>query len=108
MDVIVLHFAICDISIPMTPSPKPNSGKRQFLTSWRTGRTPYLTHHYSAAEWQSANYKRRINDLTARIQSGKSWLATIATIDPRHPVWTQKIAALQAERAVLQRRLIAR
>jgi len=75
--------------------------------AWGNIRTPYLKRFYTAAEWQNANYKRRINDLTARIRDGKTWLETIKTTDPRHPVWSRKIEALHAERAVLQRRLIA-
>jgi uncharacterized protein with NAD-binding domain and iron-sulfur cluster len=76
--------------------------------AWGNIRTPYLEQFYTAADWQNANHKRRINDLAARIRDGKTWLATIKTTDPPYAIWSRKIEALLAERAVLQRRLMPR
>jgi hypothetical protein len=81
-----------------------NRASRQ-RTSWAYARTQYLERFYTEDQWTATNYKRRINDLTARITHGLSWLDTIPRSDPRHAKWAQKIVSLRAERALLQKRV---
>ena len=77
------------------------TSSQQWAYTWRGKRTPYLKTFYSDDQWEKANIKRRIKDLDARIQSGKGWLNTIPSTDPRHPKWTKAIKALHDERITL-------
>lgn len=53
---------------------------------------------HSQQDWQRARTARRIKDLDERIASGKGWMQTIPTTDPRHARWSRKLVELIAER----------
>jgi hypothetical protein len=54
-----------------------------------------------AAARAKAQKQRQINDLTARIESGKGWIATIPTTDPRWARWQAKLLELHRLRQSL-------
>ena len=87
----------------------PTSGDKEEAlrrrSIWAYSRTNYLKRHYSAEEWQQANLKRQIRDLTARIQQGQSWLATVPRSDRRYSTWSCKVAELRLKRRQLQAKL---
>ena len=58
---------------------------------------------HSQQDWAKAKLKRQINALTERIQSGKQWISTIPSSDPRWPLWQRKLLQLIQQRNALRR-----
>jgi len=56
---------------------------------------------YKSADWAKAKTNRQIRDLDEHIKSGREWLATIPSTDPRHQKWSVKLATLRLLRARL-------
>lgn len=58
--------------------------------------------HYTKTDWTRAKKHRQINELTQRITSGKQWISTIPTTDPRWPIWQRKLTQLIHQRNALR------
>lgn len=54
-------------------------------------------------DWGEAKLMRQINTLTERIQSGKQWINTIPSSDPRWPRWQRKLLQLIQQRSDLRK-----
>ena len=74
---------------------------RKWAYTWSDSRTPYLHQFYTPAQWQAANIKRQIADITARIRDGASWLQTMPSTDPNRAKYQARINALKLHRVLL-------
>jgi hypothetical protein len=54
--------------------------------------------HYTRDDWAKAKMQRQINTLNDRIQSGKEWISSIPSTDPRWPKWQRKLTQLIHQR----------